>query len=817
MADSEESSGKSGSSSLLLQDNESKIKRKLVNHSMPNAVGSSSSLNEYHSYDSSKEKSQNLQTDLESVEVRPSLLKLTGEETDLDDWTDPIATEFEGLLFSNLRLIFQSAINKIVECGYAADVAEKAISRLGLYRGGKDLVSNIVHDALAILNEEKCVDISMDIVFENLQQMAEYTMIEMVNILREVKPSLSIGEVMWWLIMCDMNISQACTLEGSLMNEFKRDQVPGENYPNNTTHLMSEAQSSEASCENPKGPNIPNSSIEIAPRNMPEKLKFSTLRNFPVRKNPSALKGLASEKSLDPAWESGLPKSQASASAGKVKHGCKVHNKKENVPRIKSFESFQKYYSKQAFRAGHLGTIGGFHLDKGLKGSSELPDVHAKDDSLKDKAKTETPKTDRCYPVPVTVQSVLCATNDSLNSTRMGTVSAPSRADTLFLASEEKKFSSMPEAIADYLAVIPFDKSVEKYVPQDEKDELILKLVTQVQDLQDELQSCTDWANQKVAEACARLLKDMPELKALRKEKGEAEQIKKEKKILEENTMKRLSEIEFCLKNANAQVEKAFSTGCRLEEEQILLEKDMKTAKAQAVESAVSCQEALEREQKVLKNIQSWEGQKGLLQEELKTQKRKVAELQQEVDKEKNRQSQTEAKCKHERKEKETLLSQAVSIRKERLQLETVAKTDEDIIIRKTEDDLKKHMEDIKNLESEISELKLKSNASTRAALMRVFDGNYGTTDSKVVDLAMNDDQDSLQVTTFEGFGTGGLKRERECVMCLSEEKSVVFLPCAHQVLCTNCNELHEKQVMKECPSCRTLVQHRIHACFASQ
>ncbi|TYJ09297.1 hypothetical protein E1A91_A11G131700v1 [Gossypium mustelinum] len=32
--------------------------------------------------------------------------------------------------------------------------------------------------------------------------------------------------------------------------------------------------------------------------------------------------------------------------------------------------------------------------------------------------------------------------------------------------------------------------------------------------------------------------------------------------------------------------------------------------------------------------------------------------------------------------------------------------------------------------------------------------------------------------------GSRGLKWERECVMCLSKEKIVVFLPCAHQVLC---------------------------------
>ncbi|TKY54084.1 E3 ubiquitin-protein ligase LRSAM1 [Spatholobus suberectus] len=61
---------------------------------------------------------------------------------------------------------------------------------------------------------------------------------------------------------------------------------------------------------------------------------------------------------------------------------------------------------------------------------------------------------------------------------------------------------------------------------------------------------------------------------------------------------------------------------------------------------------------------------------------------------------------------------------------------------------------------------------------------------------------------------TGGVRRERECVMCLSEEMSVVFLPCAHQVVCTTCNELHEKQGMLDCPSCRSPIQQRIAVRF---
>nr|GMD60319.1 putative E3 ubiquitin-protein ligase RF298 [Ipomoea batatas] len=62
--------------------------------------------------------------------------------------------------------------------------------------------------------------------------------------------------------------------------------------------------------------------------------------------------------------------------------------------------------------------------------------------------------------------------------------------------------------------------------------------------------------------------------------------------------------------------------------------------------------------------------------------------------------------------------------------------------------------------------------------------------------------------------GQGGVKREWECTICLTKATSVAFLPCAHQVLCKDCNTLHENQGMKDCPSCRTPIVQRIHARF---
>ncbi|KAE8712395.1 hypothetical protein F3Y22_tig00110257pilonHSYRG00083 [Hibiscus syriacus] len=74
----------------------------------------------------------------------------------------------------------------------------------------------------------------------------------------------------------------------------------------------------------------------------------------------------------------------------------------------------------------------------------------------------------------------------------------------------------------------------------------------------------------------------------------------------------------------------------------------------------------------------------------------------------------------------------------------------------------------------------------------------------------------SEAATDFQDISCkGGVKSERECVMRLSEDMSMVFIPCAHQINCTTCNELHEKQGMEDCPSCRSLIQRRIPVRYA--
>ncbi|KAE8665450.1 hypothetical protein F3Y22_tig00112614pilonHSYRG00078 [Hibiscus syriacus] len=757
------------------------------------------------------------------------------------DWDDPIACQLEELLLSNLHMIFWNASKKIVECGFKEDVAEKAISRHPLYQGGKDLVSNVVNDALASLKEGIEGDIS-SYLFKDLQQLVVYTMLEMISVLREVKPCLSIAEAMWWLLMFDLNILVACEVEGDLLHSLGFMEVSGESSSDSNSKSRSDTQNPETVISISNEPNVSKKPSFSSQNYQSEALKFGSFPNLPKPKISHVSEGLSPEKEILVSMSASRDNvSVTSISKEKAVNSRKGRSKKELAAlRTKSFsmEINRTAYCK-GFRAAKLSASCSV-VEKRLKSPSELSAVHMKNSSTKivmeagaladgshhvstnsspsDSSTLLTKGTKSAVPtINIGRAPSSSSENKPVSNSEGGTsksTKTPEHGVDKKPASKAEGSSSTSPKLIDYCAGIPYNESLGKYIPRDDKYDMILKLVPRIQELQNELDSWTQWTNQKVMQAARRLSKDQAELKSLRQEKEETEKLKRERQIMEENTMKRLSEMEFALNNATSQVEDANSTVQKLKVEHSRLKMEMEAAKSQATASAASCREALEREQKALKDAQSWEGQRSLLQEELALEKQKAAELQRKVGKAKNIYSQTEMRWKEERMAKEKVLAQAAYIRKERERLEAAAKVEEDKIKLKAEKDMQKYGEEIKTLENKLSELKTKLDSSKIAALRGGIGGGNGQCSSvNEVNHVQNFPKGVVNIEHYSG--SRGLKQERECVMCLSEEKMVVFLPCSHQVLCAKCNELHEKQWMKDCPSCRTLIDYRIYARFA--
>ncbi|KAG6647693.1 putative E3 ubiquitin-protein ligase RF298 [Carya illinoinensis] len=830
------SGSEQGPLSVSPTDKGSKYRRKLGDPSIGNSVSIPQCLAEFLRYESPKiSQSSPSEFALDSKLHQP---KVGAEQEAFGPayWDDPIACQLEELLFSNLQVAFQCAIRRMSQLGYSEEAAEKRVSSGGFYRQGKDPVMNIVNDSLKDdFTDRRDAYISRDDIFDNLKQLVEYTMLEIIGVVRDVRPFLSIGEVMWWLLLCDLNVIQACALQVDPSIAFGHKDVSGENSDHANSQIRS--QRSETILPNPKQPNVWKPSASNC---LPENMKFGSLPATKpidlcslegVTKAEESLVSLSctEEKSSGPTGESVQITSPIFTSEEK----SKGRMRKELAALRQRFLHLERgdrmSGSRGGSRSGKFGSVG-FVVEKRLKPPSELPVIQMKNASSKNSSEVQSqvPLADGSHPVNKS-PSASPATENNSGLRIKDTISVLPTAEAKLPLSSTSEMKSNPKPqignsegpkIPDYYAGIPYDKSLGKYLPQNEKDEMILKLVPRLQELQDELQGWTEWANQKVMQAAHRLCKDQPQLKALRLEKGEAERNKIEKQMAEENTLKKLTELENALISANERFEIANSATNKIEEENSVLRRELEAARFRALGSAASYRQAVERELVALKKAQSQEGQKALLKEELEKEKHKGAELQQELGKDKNRHRQIEARYKHERTTKEKLLAQAASIKQERERLEAKAKAQDEATRQKAESVMQEHMEDIKKLENKLSELKLKSESSKIAALRRGADRSYGIVPTDSTGFQAMQQNRNPHLLNRAGnsqnrFGTRRLKQDRECAMCLSEDTSVVFLPCSHQVMCAKCNELLERQGMKDCAYCRTPIEWRINVRFA--
>lgn len=86
--------------------------------------------------------------------------------------------------------------------------------RNGHCYGSSDVISNIVNNSLAYLNSgcSDCFDES-DTPFREIKELEKYVLTGLVYLLRQVRPQLSKGDAMWCLLMSDLHVGRASTLE----------------------------------------------------------------------------------------------------------------------------------------------------------------------------------------------------------------------------------------------------------------------------------------------------------------------------------------------------------------------------------------------------------------------------------------------------------------------------------------------------------------------------------------------------------------------------------------------------------------------------
>lgn len=154
-----------------------------------------------------------------SQNVNPNGHSSGGPSSGVDEsgWGYCTEEQLEDILLKNLRFLYNDAVSKLVALGYDEEVALKAILRNGHCYGGMDVLTNILHNALAFLNRGCCGNNEnseeSEPVFADLRQLEEYSLAGLVCLLQQIKPHLTRGDAMWYLLMCDLHVGRASVMD----------------------------------------------------------------------------------------------------------------------------------------------------------------------------------------------------------------------------------------------------------------------------------------------------------------------------------------------------------------------------------------------------------------------------------------------------------------------------------------------------------------------------------------------------------------------------------------------------------------------------
>ena len=764
------------------------------------------------------------------------------------NWSDPNEAQLEEILLKSLDTTFDNAVSVITTMGYSEAAARAAVVRAAAQYSWRESLAGFSEAAVEVLKSEGDMLPRDGSSLEDMRKIEQVVLASLVAVVNEAQPFYTTGDVMFCLLMSDMNVAHACAMDYSAAPlpavgaQVIAQPVVGNYEPTPTSDLSVSITNPQTgvtfrgkltpvppgtynavkadSSTTPVNPNVPSGKPCVSGKMHP------VAPNVKPKEHPAA----TPDHSEDQPFVAAATQSVKDDKPFPSKRGG---SKRDSLHRQKlmSFDKNSRALgSKGSLRSGKYISCGTVALERKCRQVSDSATCSLKGASKIAKGFAASMKgseysVDLSFTATGTIASIPSFDAKAPNNTDPASAASTELSLSLPLplplpsssdgSAPSLNHDSSAEAVDPSSKInFAYDEDQKVWIPQDKKDEMVLILVQRQKELQAHMRDWTDWAMEKVMQVTRRLAKEKEELQSLRKEKEEASRLHDERHCLEESTRKKLLEMESAISRANNQLDKADASARRREAENAQLRMQMEAAKRHAAESAANFVELSKKDESSLKRSQHWESERAMLQEQLASEKSKLSRVQQQLQHAKEKKEQLKVRWRQEEARKTEAIACVSSERKERGQIETSLRSEENFLHLKAENDMQRYKSEIRALEQQISQLKVSLDASEAAAPkwgtddktrpLRLSEGRKNGGNAQVLAkmagaVALDLDFDDIQ-------------RDRECVMCLSEEMSVVFLPCAHQVVCAKCNDLHDKQGMKECPSCRTLIQRRVCA-----
>lgn len=601
------------------------------------------------------------------------------------------------ILLKHLEFLYDQAVSKLIDLGCEESVAMRAVLSNGHCYGESDVLKNIVNNSLSYLNSSSSSNGDQsETGFTDLRDLEEYSLDGMVYLLQQVRPSFSKGDAMWCLLMSELHVGKASTMD----------------LPNRGTCCAKEDSHGEGT-------------LDLAGFMAPALCRFHG------------------------GWDFGNGGGPEFSGKGFSMNNAELKLQREiECPRRFNLSPTMKSLLKRnvaAFAAGFRASMKQKQIDDGTSGEG---------------------------------------------------------ADPTHVESEES-VGSVLEKFRD----LNLDDNLES-VGEDDKDGVIVTLLHQVKDLEKKLKERKEWAQKKAMQAAQKVSDELTELKSLNSERESIQMLKKGKQAVDESTVKRLSELENAVRKATCQRDTANAIVRTLENQNAEIRAEREGLKLSASESIKACTEESKKEKKCMKKLLAWEKQKLKLQDEITAEKEKIKALYKSLAQITQDEKEIEAKRVEEQKAKEQALAQVEDEQRSKEAAEAHNKRKLETLRLKIELDFQRHKDDHQRLEQELSRLKASSDTDSSHLSSNVWEPerSQGENIAKLLE----------ELDRLEGSYESEANNDRECIICMKDEVSVVFLPCAHQVVCGSCSDNFFSSNnggggKVTCPCCRAVVQQRIH------
>ncbi|KAF2544771.1 hypothetical protein F2Q70_00021010 [Brassica cretica] len=597
------------------------------------------------------------------------------------------------ILLKHLEFLYDQAVSNLIDLGCEESVAMRAVLSNGHCYGESDVLKNIVNNSLSYLNSSSNGDQS-EAGFTDLRDLEEYSLDGMVYLLQQVRPSFSKGDAMWCLLMSELHVGKASTMD----------------LPNRGTCCAKEDSHGEGT-------------LDLAGFMAPALCRFHG--------------GWAFGNGGGPEF-SGKGWFSMNNSELKLQREIECPRRFNLSPTMKSLLK----RNVAAFAAGFRASMKQKQIDDGTCGEG---------------------------------------------------------ADPTHVESEES-VGSVLEKFRD----LNLDDNLESVG----EDGVIVTLLRQVKDLEKKLKERKEWAQKKAMQAAQKVSDELTELKSLNSERESIQMLKKGKQAVDESTVKRLSELENAVRKATCQRDTANAIVRTLENQNAEIRAEREGLKLSASESMKACMEESKKEKKCLKKHLAWQKQKLKLQDEITAEKEKIKALYKSLAQITLDEKEIEAKRVEEQKAKEQALAQVEEEQRSKEAAEAHNKRKLETLRLKIELDFQRRKDDHQRLEQELSRLKASSDTDSSHLSSNVWEPerSQGENIAKLLE----------ELDKLEGSYESEANNDRECIICMKDEVSVVFLPCAHQVVCGSCSDNFFSSNnggggKVTCPCCRAVVQQRIH------